>query len=481
MKTKNKTSYVKGGQQMMPKQGISVSEAFDLFLNNSKFHVLDKVIDGVILILTLNTYRVQSPYISTNYQTYGKPITNIYLKVFFCHDFKQSTITLGNSGNLIFHVTTKDEFNNAVKIYKDAYFKTMDYLDPVCPALIHSNIYGKDVGSQLLSAFKQGLSSISPVKDSYGHVIMGDMNFHLQRGYINSIGIICTEYIEGTLSEDLNSRNYKLYKEMISYLILEIAIKTGYSQHNLRDKIMINTKSTNYFEGIQGRPFLVHFSLAVKIPDDTLDMMKNYCNMGQYVNALSSLCSMQKTEDLQLNPYLGSFKWACELTETHAGEHTLVNNMISNLFKKRSEAIAKIIPSFNSSHPNGPQLPLSDEMKMTIMKQSVTPVVSNMQKQNRFGRFIPSFSFSNKSSQQNNTCVETDVNELNTPEVIQKKISECCPKSRFGFRNNSPYCKSLYLKLNETQQRPRKMFGFFGGKRTRRRNRNNRKSRKARK
>jgi hypothetical protein len=42
-------------------------------------------------------------------------------------------------------------------------------------------------------------------------------------------------------------------------------------------------------------------------------------------------------------------------------------------------------------------------------------------------------------------CDYSNITELTTPEEMHKKYQSCCPKSRLGFKNTSPYCKQIEL------------------------------------
>jgi len=43
------------------------------------------------------------------------------------------------------------------------------------------------------------------------------------------------------------------------------------------------------------------------------------------------------------------------------------------------------------------------------------------------------------------SCDPLKISDLLTAEEIHSKNQSCCPKSRLGIKNNSPYCKQLEL------------------------------------
>jgi hypothetical protein len=62
---------------------------------------------------------------------------------------------------------------------------------------------------------------------------------------------------------------------------------------------------------------------------------------------------------------------------------------------------------------------------------------------------------------------------LNDSNALEENYRKCCPKSYWGYKNSSPYCKQVDLKLKGTQgitSKPAAWYEFWksGGKRTKR-------------
>ena len=51
-------------------------------------------------------------------------------------------------------------------------------------------------------------------------------------------------------------------------------------------------------------------------------------------------------------------------------------------------------------------------------------------------------------------CNQSNLDNLNTEIDLRKNYQKCCPKSRFGFKNSSPYCKSIYSKHYRVAREP---------------------------
>ena len=56
--------------------------------------------------------------------------------------------------------------------------------------------------------------------------------------------------------------------------------------------------------------------------------------------------------------------------------------------------------------------------------------------------------FKDKDNDYNGQCNPNNLNNLTSTYDIKKKIDTCCPKSWYGRKNNSPYCKELNQKYD---------------------------------
>ena len=53
--------------------------------------------------------------------------------------------------------------------------------------------------------------------------------------------------------------------------------------------------------------------------------------------------------------------------------------------------------------------------------------------------------FTTKKITDSSVCDPNKLVQLKTPEEMYLTYQTCCPKSRFGYKNSSPYCKQLEL------------------------------------
>ena len=147
------------------------------------------------------------------------------------------------------------------------------------------------------------------------------------KGFINdqdqydSIGVIGMEFANGyqTLFQLQNHKDSILYKYMILYLLLELALQTGYTHADFHTgNLMIHTTSKHYFvdeenvkDKIIGKPLLIDFGFSNKIPDDKMEKIRNHIKNGKYTLALKELCTVPRKDGLELFEYPIHYGWVC--------------------------------------------------------------------------------------------------------------------------------------------------------------------------
>jgi len=323
----------------------------------------------------------------------------------------------------------------------------MEYLEPACPAIVYSNVYKEEQEKKVFyDKFKNGIDKIYDVnygkKDKKGQPMKPkykykneeeeyDIKFALDdllyfQKHFN--GIIGMEFATGykTLASFSKDTKFKLYKEMIFFLLLEVALKTGYSHADFhKSNLMVNNISTTYFvqtepsePKIIGKPLLIDFGLTNKIPLELMTLIKEYCDKGEYTTALHYLCDIERRDNLIPKKYPFQYGWVCgsvnpnmtaeeiqkeiadrvkqkllekpdkkedELNDEVINEMNDISNMrfppdsndmIKLLFKQRQEAIKQLVVSFNPEHTGGPQLPLNSQGKEAVIEVIKSPVLS---------------------------------------------------------------------------------------------------------
>ena len=450
---KNRINKRKGGMSgIMPKQGINPEDAFNYFLDNSKFTYLSQGSNGITFILTLSKDDLpKSPYISTDAKTYGNPVRELILKVVLISETKPNTEINLNYADVSFnlYLSSENDFKEEIEVQKEVYLKTMNYLEPICPAIVYSNVYNSKNRHKLLNKLLKSESN-KRFFDNYANQetqrkiqALSSYALPLEDKY-DSIGVIGMEYAGGyqVMGDLETSKKFKVYKEMALYLLLILALKTGYSHADFHyGNIMINPNDGDYFlqtddkePKIIGKPLLLDFGLAVKIPSVELTKIEDYCRKQMYTNALRILCTIRRKDNYDVTKRLFMYGWVCGTVDPNKTREQIydeinekimkkvlylqyslpssmsedkkeallekeynkqseilrkemmsplnmryskdTNEMLSLLFRQRLRAQFVLKERFKKIHPNGPTLPLTEQSKEEIMEDIETPSTS---------------------------------------------------------------------------------------------------------
>jgi hypothetical protein len=432
--------YRKGGMSgIKPIEGLGEEEAFNNFIDHSRITFLTKGANGVTFVAELLADSIrQSPYISTDAATYGQRVKYLIIKFAFLYnpdnnrywkkdkkdprkqilDDDKLNVQFYNLNNLALGL--EEDLNREIEIQKDVYLKTMDYLEPICPAVVYSKI---EKDPSRISRILNKLKTNTPI-DSQASQILN--SFIQQRGDYDYIGIIGMEYAGGyeTLhnlmySPRVTPDNKKLYKEMSMYLLLELADKAGYTHGDFHGgNLMINTNLGGYFNGIQGKPLLIDFGYAIKIEEPILSEIKREYDGRNYTTALQKICSVNRSDDVAIKDFPSYYGWACGYVDPNMNKEqidteiyrktkakidgykaitgkrklkpqevyelerpvledmanpansrfpTNTNASLDRLFQQRKQATDELVVSFKREHPYGPDLPLSPLAKQEII------------------------------------------------------------------------------------------------------------------
>ena len=158
------------------------------FIENSTFSLLsDSSSFGIIFVATLN------PGNETNLKymdldNFGKPVTNMLIKLSFIHDGKLRVIIPTISKRTVFI----DDFINEVNIQTELFYKSYQYLQPICPAILSALTIQLPLERQVKNL--SGLLAILYLKNDDIKTIIDIIMTH---DNVTHIGIIAMEYADG--------------------------------------------------------------------------------------------------------------------------------------------------------------------------------------------------------------------------------------------------------------------------------------------
>ena len=351
------------------------------FINNSRLAIITSGGSGVIISVTLTEDKKKlTPFLSLNFESYKQPVTTLLMKLCVVFDDENKSEEYNNLTKeaqkkfKVGHVL-KNEFIDEINIQTDIYLKTIEYLQPICPAIVYAGIYGDvknslDLDLKLLNrlGLKPSLTSSPTIGCIFMEFAEGYMTWH---EYL-------TDYERFDESDDVKIfRNIYMY--LLMYMLLELALKTGYTHgdHHLYN-FMINNTTINsidnvYMEGVEdmetmkGRPLIIDFGRTTKIPATEMAEIKRLCSEHNYNDALQMLCKKPVANEYVSDPKYSQYRWVCGIPNdnqtTTIEVITELNEKITNLFQARERQIDINVSKMNELHYKYPLLPLSNAEK----------------------------------------------------------------------------------------------------------------------
>lgn len=418
----DKTKKVKKGGVFI--NTTEYKEAFEKFLENSKIKYLSKGMSGVTFIATLNEgVEIENKYIYSSSIKYGEKIKYLIIKIGFNKGLKMDPSyvdtplynyykDLNEIENLTEEqqhkkdmvkdrllnglcfiydkvevvYTNERDFINEVNLQCMFYLKSMEYLQPICPGIVFSNIYKESKETEKLLSILYENADSEYTKSFLNNIIYK----YLNKIYAN-LTVIGMEYVETSEKAetlwsyiiryyDSNQKNelkeqYELYINMGRFIVLYLTLRTGYTHGDFHcSNIMINKNDTTYFQGYNGSPVIIDFGYTQKLEESKFNEFFNLCEEKKYVEALRLLCSIDRTDGLVMNKkdYTKQYGWICgnynlldEKQDTDEEYWNKTNLELENLFKSRVSSIHEIVDEFKIKHENEPDkyplLPLSRE------------------------------------------------------------------------------------------------------------------------
>jgi hypothetical protein len=339
-KLRSKSNRTKGRGIMRINPLISDKVSFNIFLSNSQVKMMTSGANGIIFKLTINNIE-NSTYVSTNADTYGLKVNTLLLKLIFIKKEKDDddhvNINMGAT-KLEINLATTTECYEEINIQKCIYSKTNDYLEPICPAIVFDELLVNEVSKE---QFLNNILNYASESDTQDLIV----NIRAKISDFN-ICIFAMEFADGY--NILQTNDPYIYKEMSMFLLLELALKTGYLHGDIhRGNIMINKTSESYFKQssiypIIGKPLLIDFGYAVKIPQPIKRLIQELCDIEEYTKALNTLCKIPRKDGTLVSKYPAYYGWACgSVLDTDSIE--VIENRIQQAVQLKEDQSHKLI------------------------------------------------------------------------------------------------------------------------------------------
>lgn len=331
-------------------------DAFEHFLQNSTLSFSKASGSfGITYVLTLNP-DVESKYLSLDASNYSKPVKQILLKTTFVYpvSLQLQVFDPARNQHSSKSTTTVDNFYEEVNIQTDVYLRTMEYLQPLCPAIVYANVL--DIND----------TSIAKITSTFDN----NLRYQIRNLPGIRIGLIAMELMDNavTVYEAVQYKTfYESYIAKVYYTLIEFIIKTGYNHGDFHfGNILLNLKVTDYFFKKRGQATMIDFGYTEKLSQENYTILKELYKEKRYVEILDKLCDIPRKDGYIMNDFTG-YTDTCLRTNPYLMDDTSyvvdkedINNKISQLYELREKAIDIVVDKMGSL---GIHLPLSNAAK----------------------------------------------------------------------------------------------------------------------
>jgi hypothetical protein len=308
----------KGG--LFIKSNNTPEQAFHFFIDNcNTIEILKNSItswSGAIFICTLKE-SIESPYELLRYsnaRAIKSPVHKIIVKLVAIDD--EGTKEWSGNG-FTKRIEEKYAFTKEANVQTSIFLKTITHLNPICPAPVFASVIKSPKSEFIITTMKTKCAG--QTLD-----ILLDFETNIKNGTIPALGILAMEIADGYMPmsdcyNHLPREDVLLYENMARLKILDLAIKTGYSQNDFHmGNILVNPNVSGYYKklnprnddsnNILGNILIIDFGFSSKLPNDLINEIKNLVSQNKYIDALHLFYDLKRPDGGSLN-YLPAYGW----------------------------------------------------------------------------------------------------------------------------------------------------------------------------
>ena len=371
---------------------MEASKAFDFFVNHSKIELFTNTGSyGIILQATLHD-NVESPYEMfgpNDFKDFKQPVKYILIKLVSLNPDKdeeeeEEWYLEGKSKQ----TDSTDNFIKEVNVQTDIFFKTMEYLQPLCPAPVFSEIMtDKSKMENFLITLKNNTSEQKTKK------IFDEMIENIVWRSIPSLGVFGMEIAGGYYTMQMyynickkknEFAHYESCEQMAKLQILNLALKTGYSQNDFHmSNLLVNPNYEGFYKDLKGKVLIIDFGLASKLSSDNLNQIRENYQKENYSEALKTFETLKRSDGAIIKEYPTYYGWIYNNAESFTKRDKLerrsdseYDEKMHELLEKEEEATDERIKYFDEKHQLEPDkyplLPLSNTIKNSFFQGMIT-------------------------------------------------------------------------------------------------------------
>jgi len=279
-------------------------EDLDVFLQSCKISYLSSGAYGIVFLVESDT----SPYVSVRDD---RPVNKMIIKL--CAINNHGTHNIGPTiQGKQYSVKTVNErsFEREIEIQTELFFRTCDYLDPICPCIIHSEVKGSDFDSRNRQRLAPRLSNLlsKTQVDSVEYILLKCFLDQITTGRLSMYGIICMEYADGfntlhRLKQTETKETIEKLESIARQKLIEMTVKTNYTHSDFHHGNILCKL------GDKPQVLLIDFGLCNRLNDEQYKTLKEEYDTHRYYDALESIFYPLRYDTYDLRNRMDQYGW----------------------------------------------------------------------------------------------------------------------------------------------------------------------------
>ena len=343
---------------------------FKKFIIFSNFNLLsDSSFFGIILEAKI-TDEKYSNYFNYSYNNYGTKIHSILIKLVVLKKNENNEFWKCQERN-----KKKDYISNFKKealIQNKIFIDTSKYLEPICPAIVHYDILGKNSSLDFLNIINKNKNTNTNLKN-----ILNDMTKLYNSNSDDYLGLIAMEIADGyePLHKYKYNDNFELYKSMAKLQLFKM-FKCSYFHNDFHlGNILFNPSYQGMYNNIPGKALIIDFGFSAGI---TNEIAKSLIDNDQIQETFNYIYTKLSRPDLYKFNNSRNYSWIYEEDVENN------NNYMNELLTKEEEII-----DIKNKNPHQLNFYLNNLKNSSYIFENINPKDSEIVQPNNDKYFFP--------------------------------------------------------------------------------------------
>ena len=278
-------------------------EDLDIFLESCKIFYLSSGAYGIVFLVESEI----SPYVSVRD---NRPVNKMIIKL--CAINNHGTHNIGatiQGKQYIVKTVSEKSFEREIEIQTEVFFRTCDYLEPICPCIIHSEVKGSDFDSLNRQRLAPRLSNLlsKTQLDSAEYILLKCFLDQITTGRLSMYGLICMEYADGfntlyRLKQTETKETIEQLESIARQKLIEMSFKTQYTHSDFHHGNILCKLDDK-------QVLLIDFGLSNRLNDEQWKTLKEEWDSHRYYDALESIFYPLRYDTYDLRNRMDQYGW----------------------------------------------------------------------------------------------------------------------------------------------------------------------------